>query len=87
MSSASTVIVHLGNNGSRSEAMRDGPWKLIRVDNYGLALYNLDADISETKNVASDHPEVVEHLMQDLTFARQEIGSHNQIGINSRRRK
>lgn len=52
-----------------------------------LTLYNLDADISESKDVADNHPEVVKQLMQDLTRARQDIGYHNQIGKNSRRRK
>ena len=52
-----------------------------------LTLYDLDNDIGETTNVASDHPEVVENLMQDLALARKDIGSHNTIGTNSRRRK
>ena len=32
-------------------AMRDGPWKLIYVQDYGYALYNLDQDLSESKNL------------------------------------
>ena len=32
-------------------AMRDGPWKLIYVQDYGYALYNLEEDLSETKNL------------------------------------
>ena len=31
--------------------MRDGPWKLIYVQDYGYALYNLDQDLSESKNL------------------------------------
>ena len=32
-------------------AMRDGPWKLIYVQDYGYALYNLEEDLSESKNL------------------------------------
>ncbi|MCM2372841.1 sulfatase family protein [Aporhodopirellula aestuarii] len=50
-------------------------------------LYNLDEDIGESTNVAKTHPEVVEELMNQLEFAKQDIGYHDQIGENSRRRK
>lgn len=49
-------------------------------------LYNLDEDISESTNVADSHPDVVESLIKLLVFAKQEIGYHDQIGENSRRR-
>ena len=32
-------------------AMRDGPWKLIYVQDYGYALYNLGKDLAESKNL------------------------------------
>ena len=32
-------------------AMRDGPWKLIYVQDYGYALYNLEENLSESKNL------------------------------------
>ncbi len=49
------------------QAVRSGPWKLaIRqqegVKEKGLRLYNLDKDIGETTNVASENPEVVNRL-------------------------
>lgn len=47
-------------------ALRDGPWKLIRVDNYGLALYNLDDDLAETKDLAKKMPEKLQELNQLL---------------------
>lgn len=50
-------------------------------------LYDLDADISESTNVAESHPVVVENLMKTIEFAKQDIGYQNQIGENSRRRK
>ena len=31
--------------------MREGPWKLIYVKDYGHALYNLEEDLSESKNL------------------------------------
>jgi len=49
------------------------------------ALYNLKTDIEESSNVAKEHPEVVEKLMQELDFAKQDIGYNDIIGANSRR--
>lgn len=49
-------------------------------------LYNLDEDISESTNVAQSHPDVVARLMEQLIFAKKDIGYHDQIGENSRRR-
>ncbi|MGJ8671739.1 sulfatase family protein [Rubritalea sp.] len=50
-----------------------------------LTLYNLDKDIGETTNVAKDHPEVVQQLLKQLEFAKEDIGYHGVIGENSRR--
>lgn len=49
-----------------------------------LTLYNLKDDIGETTNVANSHPEVVQQLLKQLDFAKQDIGYHNVIGQNSR---
>lgn len=52
---------YLGNNGTRSEAMRDGPWKLVvnhrkarkgSFENEQVELYRLDQDPSEETNLA-----------------------------------
>ena len=47
-------------------AMRDGPWKLIYVQEYGYALYNLDEDISETNNVLTRYPDRVDAMKEEL---------------------
>jgi len=47
-------------------AMRDGYWKLIRLDNYGYALYNLKDDLGEKNNLAAQMPEKVEELRRKL---------------------
>ncbi|BDS05905.1 N-acetylgalactosamine-6-sulfatase [Oceaniferula spumae] len=52
-----------------------------------LTLYNLKDDIGETTNVAKEHPEIVERLMKQLDFAKKDIGYHDVIGENSRRKK
>ncbi len=45
-------------------AMRDGDWKLIRIDNYGFALYNLKDDLEEQNDLAAKMPEKVQHLQK-----------------------
>lgn len=52
-----------------------------------ITLYNLTEDIGETTNVAKQHPQIVEILLQQIEFAEKDIGYHDQIGNNSRRRK
>ncbi|CAN0450408.1 unnamed protein product, partial [Hapterophycus canaliculatus] len=52
-----------------------------------LTLYNLKDDIGETTNVARQHPVIVERLSKQLDVAKQDIGCHNLIGKNSRRRE
>ena len=56
----------LNNNGYRSEALRDDPWKLVvqhpkakpgAFENPSLELFDLSKDESETTNLASEHPE------------------------------
>lgn len=47
-------------------AMRDGPWKLIWVKDYGYALYKLDDDLAEQRDLAGRFPERVEAMSQDL---------------------
>ncbi|MCY1719993.1 arylsulfatase [Prolixibacteraceae bacterium Z1-6] len=50
-------------DGGFRQAARIGKWKGVR---YGLSneieLYNLDTDISETNNVADEHPEMIQKM-------------------------
>jgi len=56
--------------GKRLEAIRRGSWKLIRKKK--VELYNLEADISEKHNVASEHPQIVQRLTGMMeTFDKQ----------------
>lgn len=48
------------------------------------ALYNLEGDISESTDVASQHPEVVKRLMALAEKARKDIGDYNVIGEGAR---
>ncbi len=78
------------------QAVRRGPWKLHlpldarRVDlNRGvapaeMALYNLDADIGETHNVAAAHDDVVHRLLALAEAARDDLGDGPRAGKNQR---
>jgi len=49
-------------------AVRDGNWKLVltpQSEGGKWELYNLDNDRAENKNVASEHPEIVERLQAE----------------------
>jgi arylsulfatase A-like enzyme len=49
------------------KAIRKGPWKLIRDDlGNSTALYNLDADKAELKNLADECPETVKILLKEF---------------------
>jgi arylsulfatase len=57
-------------SGIRGIASRHG----YRVENIGLSLFDLEQDPGETKNVAAEHPEIVERLMKQLAAARDDLG-------------
>ena len=53
----------------RQQAVRKGSWKAIRTLNAEYAenaveLYNLDMDLGEEKNVADQHPEIVNEMLE-----------------------
>jgi hypothetical protein len=43
--------------------VRRGNWKLVRLGKAAPELYDLAADIGESKNVAAKHPQVVQELV------------------------
>ncbi len=66
---------HLGNNGARMEAMRDGPWKLIvthpgakpgTFENEKTILYNLIDDPGEKSDVKHEHHNRTFRMLQQL---------------------
>ncbi|MCA8988231.1 MAG: sulfatase-like hydrolase/transferase [Planctomycetaceae bacterium] len=65
----------LSNNGARSEAMRDGNWKLVvqhprarpgTFENESVELYRLDQDLLEEQNLNAKHPEQAAKMLQQL---------------------
>lgn len=53
-------------------AMRDGDWKLFRIEGVDLALYNLKNDIGEQKNLAQQMPEKVQRMEKMLVAWEQD---------------
>ena len=51
---------------SAASAVREGKWKLIRVEDKPPMLFDLDADPSETTNIAESHPDVVDRLSASI---------------------
>jgi len=78
------------------QAVRSDKWKLhlplkLRrrlvksdISESVLQLYDLEADISETTNVAEKHPDVVKHLLVLAKKARKYLGDVSREGKNQR---
>lgn len=78
------------------QAVRSGQWKLhlpLEAKRANLTggttpapaeLYDLDADIGESKNVATDHPDVVKRLLGLAQAAREDLGDGARMGTNQR---
>ncbi|NQZ56439.1 MAG: sulfatase-like hydrolase/transferase, partial [Lentisphaeraceae bacterium] len=54
-------------------AMREGDWKIIYVEDYGYALYNLKADLGEKHNLAKQHPERLASMKKVLNAWKGEL--------------
>ena len=63
----------LWRTGKPSSAIREGTWKLIRIGETTPELYDLASDISESKNIAADHPEITARLTATLEAWHQEL--------------
>jgi arylsulfatase A len=78
------------------QAVRAGPWKLYlplaekyvtigrRTASARVALYDVRRDVGETREVAADHPDVVERLTAMAARIRRELGDGDQLGIGQR---
>ena len=67
-------------HANQLKAVRRGPWKLHSSGE----LYDLAADISEAKDVATQHPQVVRELQAKLAEARADMGDGSHAGPNVR---
>ena len=61
----------------RTQGVRSGKWKLL-----GGSLYDLAEDIGESKNVAKEHPEVVERLKGMLQAHKDELSKNRRPAGN-----
>jgi arylsulfatase A len=63
-------------NRNNLEAVRCGKWKLHvrKRDQEMTEVYDLEADIGETNDVAAQHPDVVAELQARLQACREDIG-------------
>jgi arylsulfatase A-like enzyme len=59
--------------GGRTYAMREGDWKLVRLGSQPAELYNLASDLSETKNLAAQQPEIAMRLTAALDAWDKEL--------------
>ena len=68
---------HYGNQGgSPSAAIRDGDWKLIEFFEDGrVELYDLRADVGETRNLAASLPEKAQTLADKLHAWQRDVGA------------
>jgi arylsulfatase A-like enzyme len=65
-----------GRDRSPNHAVREGNWKLlVNADGSGAELYDLAADPKETRNVATQHPEIMERLSKACRSGGIMIGS------------
>ncbi len=74
----------LSNRGDRSEAMRDGPWKLVvthpkakkgTFENEKVELYHLGRDLGETTDLAADEKARADEMLKALKSWFREMQS------------
>ena len=68
------IFPHKSDSYAGQEPGRDGfPGRIVQIQT-DLGLYDLAADIGETRNVAAKHPDVVAELQALAETAREELG-------------
>ncbi len=81
----------MGNNGARSEAIREGDWKLVvahprakpgTFENETVELYRLSEDPAEKTNLIDQHPELAAKMLSHLKawYADTQIAATDQPG-------
>jgi arylsulfatase A-like enzyme len=60
-------------NGKQSFAVREGNWKLMSTGTTPPVLYDLAADIAESKDIAAEKPEVASRLTAALEAWKKEL--------------
>jgi arylsulfatase A len=64
--------VFFGYEPKLGTAMRDGNWKMIVRDG-NVKLFNLSKDISESKNIAADHPGRTKSMQAQIEAFKKEV--------------
>ena len=76
---ASTTTRQLFWSFGKQRAMRDGHWKLVRglrgMKKKAPALFDLAADISERRNLASQHPQRVARMARELAKWQRDVAA------------
>jgi arylsulfatase A-like enzyme len=68
------ILPHTSDSYAGQEPGRDGfPGRIVQVQ-VGLALYDLAADVGETRDAAAAHPDVVAELQALAESAREDLG-------------
>lgn len=61
--------IYVAGPGFKTQAIRDGPWKLVAPRTGAMELFDLSSDPNETTDLASAHPERVAELRAKLAEA------------------
>ena len=54
-------------------AVREGKYKLIRLEDYGYRLYDLGEDLGEQEDISESHPDVLAEIINSLETWEKEL--------------